>query len=70
LVRVWVLASCSSAFKAAKELLFFLGWSTTHRVEEGMLIVLFGEEMRVISGLGGGNRTNLLKVFREEEDLQ
>jgi len=67
LVGVWVLASCSSAFKAVKELLFFLGWST---YGEGMLIVLFGEEMRVILGLGGCNRTNLLKVFREKEDLQ
>lgn len=35
-----------------------------------MLIILLGEEMKVISGLEGGNKTNLLRFFREEEDLQ
>jgi hypothetical protein len=34
-----------------------------------MLIVLLGEEMKVISGLESGNKTNLFGFFREEKDL-
>jgi hypothetical protein len=35
----------------------------------GTFIVLFEEEMRVILDLENGNRTNLFRAYREEEDL-
>jgi hypothetical protein len=40
----------------------------THGVG-GTFIVLFREDIRVISNLGGGNKTSLLGDFKEEKDL-
>jgi hypothetical protein len=35
----------------------------------GTFIVLFREDITVISRLGGGNKTSLLGDFKEEKDL-
>lgn len=63
LVGIWVLDSCSSAFRALKKVLFCLGASTIYRVWWAMFLVLFEERMREILSLEDGNKPTFFWSF-------
>jgi hypothetical protein len=63
----WLLVAMFSGLK--KSFYFYLGRNTSRTMWGGTFIVLFREDIRVISSLGGGNKTSLLGNFKEEKDL-